>query len=105
RSRRISRVGFGHALYRILRHEAADHDRDRPCFFCCESTSAGGAILRQARVSALLSVAGSAFASNTLVLPPLPHPPGTGRKISGSASTSMVCCSGVSFTILQASSG
>ena len=38
-------------------------------------------------VSAPRSVFASARASRTLVLPCLPQPPGTGRKISGSAST------------------
>src|SRR5437762_360322 len=50
-----------------------------------------GATFCHAIVSALFSVVGSAFASRTLVLPLLPHPPGTGRKISGSASTTMDC--------------
>ena len=45
-----------------------------------------GAMLRQAMPSALCSVFASAFDSRTLVAPCLPQPPGTGRKISGSAS-------------------
>src|ERR1700742_1322777 len=52
-----------------------------------------------AMVSALCSVVASAAARMTLVLPLLPQPPGTGRKIVGSASTSTACCSGVSFTM------
>src|SRR5436190_13617191 len=59
----------------------------------------------QAIVNALFSVVASALARRTLVAPPLPQPPGTGRKISGSASTTIDCCSGVSFTIPHSLSG
>src|SRR6185436_2551524 len=63
------------------------------------------AMFCQAIVSALFSVVASALARRTLVAPPLPQPPGTGRKTSGSASTPTDCCSGVSFTMPHSLSG
>ena len=68
------------------RIDAVRNQRD---VFLPDLAVAFGATFFQAMPSALFNVVASALASRTLVLPCLPHPPGTGRKISGSASTSI----------------
>jgi hypothetical protein len=64
-----------------------------------------GATLRQARVSAVSTMASLACASTTFVAPSRPQPPGTGTKALGAAFVSMACCSGVSWIMATEAAG
>src|SRR4051794_28389409 len=103
--KRLSPSRSNDARSKFVRELGIDALQDQRLVFCRAFGADFCAMFCHAMVSALRSVVGSAFASRTLVLPCLPHPPGTGRKISGSASTRIDCCSGVSFTIPHSSSG
>src|SRR5205814_7096245 len=65
----------------------------------------GGAVLRHARIIASFTIDCFAARSVTIVAPRSPHAPAAGLKAFGAACMNDCCCSGVSLTMPQTSSG